>query len=141
MFEVIRTKRAGLLRLEGEIDMSDADALASILRDERAKRGRLTLDLSAVSFMNSSGLKVLLQLAAESASPASKGVARAATGGRHQAVVHRPAPSRSGAPLRCSRFGDPDASPLGKVQGRRRVLEHRGSGLVWLASAARRCVK
>lgn len=39
MFEVIRTKRPGLLRLEGEIDMRNADALASILRDERRSVG------------------------------------------------------------------------------------------------------
>jgi anti-sigma B factor antagonist len=50
------------VRLVGEIDMSNADRLATRLTTEREKGSELTLDLSEVTFMDSSGLKVLLDL-------------------------------------------------------------------------------
>ncbi|HEX2030651.1 MAG TPA: STAS domain-containing protein [Actinomycetota bacterium] len=53
-----------MLRLVGEIDMSSAETLEGILREEREKDSELRLDLSEVTFMDSTGLRVLLSLAA-----------------------------------------------------------------------------
>ena len=62
MLHIILTRTPGRLRLVGEIDMSTADRLAAILGDEREKGSELTLDLSDVTFMDSCGLEVLLDL-------------------------------------------------------------------------------
>lgn len=55
------------MRLVGEIDMSNADGLAAILRAEGEKSWELKLDLSDVTFMDSSGLQVLLDLSTSQA--------------------------------------------------------------------------
>jgi anti-sigma B factor antagonist len=50
----------------GEIDLATADDLAAVLSEpECAEAGGIVLDLSRVSFMDSSGLRVLLILAEE----------------------------------------------------------------------------
>lgn len=48
-------------RLEGELDMATADDLSRLLRDTSTKGGPLVLDFSGVSFMDSSGLRALLE--------------------------------------------------------------------------------
>jgi anti-sigma B factor antagonist len=45
---------------EGEIDMTAAEALDQAIRAARAGGGRLAIDLGAVTFIDSQGLKVLL---------------------------------------------------------------------------------
>lgn len=60
---MIPTATSGRLRLVGEIDMSTADTLARILTAEREKGRELSLDLSAVTFIDSTGLRVLLSFA------------------------------------------------------------------------------
>jgi anti-anti-sigma factor len=62
MLDVIMTRRRGRLRLVGEIDMSNADRLAGILRAEVEGGWGLSLDLSDVTFIDSTGLQVLLDL-------------------------------------------------------------------------------
>ncbi len=62
MLDIITARSPDRLRLVGEIDMSNADRLATILRAEREKAWELTLDLSDVTFMDSSGLQMLLDL-------------------------------------------------------------------------------
>jgi anti-anti-sigma factor len=47
-------------RLEGELDMATADDLSQLLRDARAN-DPIVLDFSGVSFMDSSGLRALLE--------------------------------------------------------------------------------
>ncbi len=47
-------------RLAGELDMSNASQLAEVLREECSKPGDVALDLSALTFMDSSGLHVVL---------------------------------------------------------------------------------
>jgi anti-anti-sigma factor len=62
MLDIIRTRSPGLLRLAGEIDLSNAERLDRILRAEREEGLELSLDLSQVTFIDSTGLQVLLDL-------------------------------------------------------------------------------
>ena len=48
-------------RLEGELDMATADDLSQLLRDASTKGDPIVLDFSGVSFMDSSGLRALLE--------------------------------------------------------------------------------
>lgn len=48
--------------LEGELDMATAEELSKVLEEDRAD-GPLVLDFSGVSFMDSSGLRALLEAA------------------------------------------------------------------------------
>jgi anti-anti-sigma factor len=50
-------------QLEGELDMATADRLADVLRAALEEARHIVLDFSAVSFMDSSGLRVLLEAA------------------------------------------------------------------------------
>jgi anti-anti-sigma factor len=62
MLDIITTRSPGLLRLVGEIDLSNAERLDRILRVEREWGWELSLDLSEVTFIDSTGLQVLLDL-------------------------------------------------------------------------------
>jgi anti-anti-sigma factor len=53
-------EEAQLVRVAGEIDAGTAGALRHCLRSARNERATLLLDLSDVSFLDSSGLRVLL---------------------------------------------------------------------------------
>jgi anti-sigma B factor antagonist len=48
-------------RLVGELDMATADDLSRLLRDASTNGDPIVLDFSGVSFMDSSGLRALLQ--------------------------------------------------------------------------------
>ena len=50
-------------RLEGELDMATADDLSQLLREASTLGDPLVLDFSGVSFMDSSGLRALLERA------------------------------------------------------------------------------
>ena len=54
---------ACLIRVSGELDLSTADRLSSALDAARADGVTTLLDLSAVSFIDSAGLRVLLRSA------------------------------------------------------------------------------
>jgi anti-sigma B factor antagonist len=54
---------ACLIRVSGELDLSTADRLSSALDAARADGVTTLLDLSAVSFIDSAGLRVLLRAA------------------------------------------------------------------------------
>lgn len=56
-----RTPEGTVLRAEGEVDLVTAPALAEALRAAETEPGAVTLDLRAVSFMDSTGLRVLLE--------------------------------------------------------------------------------
>lgn len=64
MSELLRITRIddGLC-LEGELDLNDAAEFRAAL-EEAAGRGALTVDASGLSFMDSSGLKALVEIAA-----------------------------------------------------------------------------
>jgi anti-anti-sigma factor len=48
-------------RVEGELDMATADDLSRLLRDASTNGDPIVLDFSGVSFMDSSGLRALLE--------------------------------------------------------------------------------
>jgi anti-sigma B factor antagonist len=50
-----------VLRVEGEVDLVTAPALATALAGATAEPGDVTVDLREVSFMDSTGLRVLLE--------------------------------------------------------------------------------
>lgn len=50
-------------RLQGELDMATADDLSQLLRDSSTSGDLIVLDFSGVSFMDSSGLRALLEAA------------------------------------------------------------------------------
>jgi anti-anti-sigma factor len=50
-------------RLKGELDMATAEDLSELLKTAAAKDDPIVLDLSEVSFMDSSGLRALLEAA------------------------------------------------------------------------------
>jgi anti-anti-sigma factor len=52
-------------RLIGEIDLSNARQLQARLQDELRLAGRLTLDTSDLTFMDSQGLRMLIELGRE----------------------------------------------------------------------------
>lgn len=51
-------------RLEGELDMATADDLSELLRESGGHADPVVLDFEGISFMDSSGLRVLLEAAA-----------------------------------------------------------------------------
>lgn len=58
---VSRQGAATLVHAEGEVDLDNAEQLASVLRSAGAEQaGTVVLDLTGVPFMDSSGLKTLL---------------------------------------------------------------------------------
>src|SRR5204862_8343685 len=58
-----RTERPRGFRVAGEVDMSNEGALSRLLAREAAVGGDLTLDLSELAFIDSSGVRALLQVA------------------------------------------------------------------------------
>src|SRR5438094_6119989 len=54
---------AGGFRLEGELDLSTAPRLGDRLRDVVAAGGPILVDLSALEFMDSTGIQVLIEAA------------------------------------------------------------------------------
>jgi anti-anti-sigma factor len=57
--EIIATDEG--FRLEGELDMATAGGLSDLLHAVAAGEGEIVLDFSGVSFMDSSGLRALLE--------------------------------------------------------------------------------
>ncbi|MFF0430841.1 STAS domain-containing protein [Streptomyces sp. NPDC004327] len=58
----IRDSRTAVLTVVGELDMETADRLQELLTEQFGQgRRRLVLDLSALDFMDSSGLNVLIK--------------------------------------------------------------------------------
>ncbi|GAA2769684.1 STAS domain-containing protein [Streptomyces showdoensis] len=58
----IRDGRTAVLTVAGELDMETADRLQELLTEQFGQgRRRLVLDLSALDFMDSSGLNVLIR--------------------------------------------------------------------------------
>jgi anti-sigma B factor antagonist len=66
--EIIRTKDPSGFRLIGEIDMASAPMLQEALLVALSEGGPVTVDMKDVTFIDSSGLKVIVACAAETAS-------------------------------------------------------------------------
>jgi anti-anti-sigma factor len=60
---VSRTKQPRGLRLSGELDVSNARTLARALSTEVSEGGDVTVDLSGVAFLDSTGLEALIRAA------------------------------------------------------------------------------
>lgn len=63
MFEVSRTDDPRGFRLAGELDIATAEKLSTALEPELEEGGDLVLDLSELVFMDSSGLRAIIQAA------------------------------------------------------------------------------
>lgn len=61
--EIVPGQPPGRYLLVGEVDVANASSLADVLRDRLRDEDGLVLDLSGVSFMDSQGLRVLVELA------------------------------------------------------------------------------
>ena len=60
--KVVGTGASGSIRLVGELDVMNVDAVGRYLEEELRAGHRLTLDLSGLTFIDSRGLAMLLQL-------------------------------------------------------------------------------
>ena len=60
--KVVGAGTSGPIRLIGELDVMNVDAVGRHLEEELRTGNRLTLDLSRVTFIDSKGLAMLLQL-------------------------------------------------------------------------------
>jgi anti-sigma B factor antagonist len=61
LLDIRETDQPRAFRLIGELDMSNADTLAALLDREAQAEGDITLDLSELTFIDSSGIRVLLK--------------------------------------------------------------------------------
>jgi anti-sigma B factor antagonist len=64
LMTITPTEEPGTYRLEGELDLTGEQALATALEEAIAAHGEVRLDLSGLTFMDSTGLRVLLSTAA-----------------------------------------------------------------------------
>ncbi len=62
--ELLRTGQPGSFRLSGELDLMNVETVGRYLQEELRTGERLTLDVSGLTFIDSKGLAMLLQLAA-----------------------------------------------------------------------------
>lgn len=58
--EVEQEDAAVRVILRGELDLSNANMLSEALEEHRPAGGRISIDLSELTFMDSSGLRILL---------------------------------------------------------------------------------
>lgn len=63
--EVVATDDPRRYRLVGELDLDSVDELSERLQPQVAARGDLRLDLSELTFIDSSGIRALFQLNAQ----------------------------------------------------------------------------
>jgi anti-anti-sigma factor len=61
LLDIRETDQPRAFRLIGELDISNADTLAALLDREVQGEGDITLDLSELTFIDSSGIRVLLK--------------------------------------------------------------------------------
>jgi anti-anti-sigma factor len=60
MTELLSIERTGAIRLSGELDLSTAVELEEVLRDAVEDGGPILVDLSEVTFMDSTGIHAFL---------------------------------------------------------------------------------
>ena len=51
----------GVVRPRGELDLASADQVRDALREQSASRAHVTLDLAELSFLDTSGLRLILE--------------------------------------------------------------------------------
>ena len=62
MLNIVPMQDPGRFRVQGELDMTNADELADVVEGELKGGRRVFLDLSQLRFMDSSGLRVLIRM-------------------------------------------------------------------------------
>lgn len=62
LFTLEQADEPGFFRLVGELDMANTDAVQARLQEELERSGALTLDTTDLTFMDSQGLRMLIQL-------------------------------------------------------------------------------
>lgn len=61
LLEIRETGQPRAFRLIGELDISNAETLSAVLDREVEEQGDISLDLSELTFIDSSGIRVLLR--------------------------------------------------------------------------------
>jgi anti-anti-sigma factor len=61
LLDIVQTDQRRTFRLIGELDISNAETLAAILDREAQEQGDINLDMSELTFIDSSGIRVLLR--------------------------------------------------------------------------------
>ena len=62
MLNIVPLEEPGRFRLEGELDITNADELADVVEEELKGGRRVFLDLSELRFMDSSGIRALIRM-------------------------------------------------------------------------------
>jgi anti-anti-sigma factor len=62
LFSLEQADKPGSFRLIGELDIANAEAVQARLREELERSGALTLDTTDLRFMDSQGVRILIQL-------------------------------------------------------------------------------
>jgi anti-anti-sigma factor len=62
LFSLEQADKPGSFRLVGELDIANAEAVQARLEEELERSGALTLDTADLTFMDSQGLRMLIQL-------------------------------------------------------------------------------
>ena len=63
MLNIVPGEAAGHYRLEGELDLTNADEFSELVERELRAGHEVVLDLSQLTFMDSSGLRALIRVA------------------------------------------------------------------------------
>jgi anti-anti-sigma factor len=62
LFSLEQADKPGSFRLVGELDIANTEAVQAKLEEELERSGALTLDATDLTFMDSQGLRMLIQL-------------------------------------------------------------------------------
>jgi anti-anti-sigma factor len=62
MLNIVAANDPGHFRLEGELDLNNADELAELIEREMSEGRQVVLNLSNLSFMDSSGIRTLIRV-------------------------------------------------------------------------------
>ncbi len=62
LLSIVPQEEPGRFRLEGELDITNADGFADLVEEELRQGRRVFLDLSDLRFMDSSGIRALIRM-------------------------------------------------------------------------------
>ncbi len=63
IFKILKIDESRVFRVFGELDLATAETFTAALQPELDTLGDLTVDLSELTFMDSSGIKILIETA------------------------------------------------------------------------------
>ncbi len=70
LLKIVPTEVTGTLRLVGELDISNVERVQARLEEEFTDNQHLTLDTSELAFIDSQGIRMLIELGEEATSGA-----------------------------------------------------------------------